>query len=154
MNHACIEQVGPPEDIAERPRTRFVASFVQGTNVFDGTVESADGNHVRVRTPTGSFLVPRPDDCSPAAGEPASFSVQAALLTAEPGREHVNQVPAVCHAVEYLGAIRRYDFRLGDGHSLKLEEFTGRGRRLGEGEPVTLGWRIEDGVLHAPPEPA
>jgi spermidine/putrescine transport system ATP-binding protein len=152
MNHACIEQVGTPEDIAERPRTRFVASFVQGTNVFDGTVESVDGDHVRVRTPTGNFLVPRADDWSSAAGEPTSFSVRAALLTALPGPEHINRVAAVCHAVEYLGAIRRYDLRLGDGRSLKLEEFTGRGRRLAEGDSVTLGWRVEDAVLHAPAE--
>ncbi len=149
MNHARIEQVGGPEDIAERPRTRFVATFVQGTNVFDGTVEGVDGDHLRVCTPAGTFLVPRSDGRSPAAGEPASFSVRAALLTAQPSREHVNQVAAVCRAVEYFGAIRRYDFRLGDGHSLKLEEFTGRGRRLAAGEPVTLGWRVEDGVLHA-----
>jgi len=155
MNHARIEQVGAPEDIAERPRTRFVASFVQGTNVFDGTVESVDGDHIRVRTPSGSFLVPRPDERSPSAGEPTSFSVRAALLTMRPGSEHVNQVRAVCHAIEYLGAIRRYDFRLADGRSLKLEQFTGRDRRIGEGEPVTLGWRIEDSWLHAPPvEPA
>jgi ABC-type Fe3+/spermidine/putrescine transport system ATPase subunit len=150
MNHACIEQVGTPEDIAERPRTRFVASFVQGTNVFDGTVEGVDGTHVRVRTPTGSFVVSRPDDHAPVTGAPASFSVRAALVTARPEGEHVNQVTAVCHAVEYFGTVRRYDFRLGDGRSLKLEEFTGKSRRLAEGEPVTLGWRLEDAVLHAP----
>ena len=152
MNHAGIEQVGTPEEIAERPRTRFVASFLQGTNVFDGAVERLDGDYVRVRTPTGSFLVPRPADRLPAVGDPTSFSVRAALLTAQLGPEHVNQVPAVCHAVEYLGAIRRYDFRLGDEGSLKLEEFTGRSRRLAEGERVTLGWRPEDAVLHAPAE--
>ena len=149
MNHARIEQVGAAEEIAERPRTRFVAGFVQGTNVFDGTVEGLEGEHVRVRTSAGTFLVPRADVRPLAPGVPVSFSVRAALLTAQPGREHVNQVAAVCRAVEYLGTIRRYDFRLGDGHSLKLEEFTGRGRRLAEGAAVALGWRIEDGVLHA-----
>lgn len=154
MNHACIEQVGAPEDIAERPRTRFVAAFVQGTNVFDGTVEGVEGDRIRVRTGTGSFLVPVASVRAPAAGAPVSFSVRAALLTTEGGAEHLNRVPAVCRAVEYLGAIRRYDFRLGDGHSLKLEEFTGRGRRVAEGEAVTLAWRVDDGVLHAPPAPS
>src|SRR5262249_4776889 len=133
MNHARIEQVGTPEDIAERPRTRFVATFVQGTNVFDGTVERADGDHVRVRTATGSCGVPGGEGRPPDPGAAVSFSVRAALVTATPGAEHVNQVGAACHAVEYLGAIRRYDFRLADGRSLKLEEFTGRGRRIAEG---------------------
>jgi ABC-type Fe3+/spermidine/putrescine transport system ATPase subunit len=154
MNHARIEQVGTPEEIAERPRTRFVAAFVQGTNVFDGVVEDVDGDAVRVRTGTGSFVVPAGDSRPPASGAPVSFSVRAALLTAQPGDEHVNRVAAVCRAVEYLGTIRRYDFRLADGRSLKLEEFTGRGRRLTEGDTVTLAWRRADGVLHAAPAPA
>ena len=149
MNHACIEQVGRPEEIAERPRTRFVAAFVQGTNVFDGVVERVEGHALRVRTGAGSFLVPAADGTPAGAGTPVSFSVRAALLTVQPTEEHVNRVAAVCRAVEYLGTIRRYDFRLHDGRSLKLEEFTGRGRRLAEGDTVTLGWRFGDGVLHA-----
>ena len=150
MNHARIEQVGRPEDIAERPRTRFVAAFVQGTNVFDGVVEGVEDHAIRVRTGAGSFLVPAGDGPLAAVGTPVSFSVRAALLTVQPTEEHVNRIGAVCRAVEYLGTIRRYDFRLPDGRSLKLEEFTGRGRPLAEGDTVTLGWRFADGVLHAP----
>ena len=38
MNHARIEQQGPPEEILQRPATAFVAGFVQGNNVFRGRV--------------------------------------------------------------------------------------------------------------------
>jgi putative spermidine/putrescine transport system ATP-binding protein len=34
FNHGRIVQVGPPEEIYERPRTRFVADFVGGANVI------------------------------------------------------------------------------------------------------------------------
>ena len=40
MNHARIEQQGPPEEILQRPATAFVASFVQGNNVFRGKVRA------------------------------------------------------------------------------------------------------------------
>jgi putative spermidine/putrescine transport system ATP-binding protein len=35
FNHGRIEQVGAPKDIYERPRTRFVADFVGGSNVIE-----------------------------------------------------------------------------------------------------------------------
>src|SRR5437016_11530971 len=38
MNVGGIEQIGTPEDIYNRPRTRFVADFVGSANLIDGTV--------------------------------------------------------------------------------------------------------------------
>jgi putative spermidine/putrescine transport system ATP-binding protein len=38
FNHGRIEQVGGPKDIYERPRTRFVADFVGGSNVIERPV--------------------------------------------------------------------------------------------------------------------
>jgi putative spermidine/putrescine transport system ATP-binding protein len=35
FNHGRIEQIGAPKEIYERPRTRFVADFVGGSNVID-----------------------------------------------------------------------------------------------------------------------
>ncbi len=154
MNHARIEQVGTPEAIFERPRTRFVASFIQGNNVFEGVVESVEEDCVRIRTPVGSFAVPPRDGGPPPPGANVSFSVRAALLTERPGPEQANRLPATCHAVEYLGSIRRYDLRLPDGRSIKYEQFGAHAARIKEGEVVTLGWRVEDGILHAPPEGA
>jgi ABC-type Fe3+/spermidine/putrescine transport system ATPase subunit len=150
MNHARIEQVGTPEVIVERPRTRFVADFIQGNNVFEGTVESVDEGSVRVRTPVGSFLVPAREPTCPPPGATVSFSVRAELLSEGPRPEHVNRLQATCHAVEYLGAVRRYALRLPDGRSVKYEQFGRSAARITEGEHVTLGWRVEDGVLHAP----
>jgi hypothetical protein len=72
-------------------------------------------------------------------------------MTWRPGPEHPNRVPAVCRAVEFLGSVRRYDLRLPDGRAVKLETFGGPAPRVPEGSPVTLGWRVEDGVLHEPP---
>ncbi len=149
MNHARIEQVGTPDEIFERPCTRFVAAFIQGHNVMDGTVASADARNVTVATAVGRFVVPLGNGARPASGSAVSFSIRAELLDEQPGPEHVNRMAATCHAVEYLGSVRRWDLRLADGSSIKLERFGRTPCRLAEGEPVTVGWRIEDGVLHA-----
>src|SRR5205814_1588366 len=44
MNRGRVEQVGSPEEIYERPSTRFTAEFVGSGNFFDGT---GDGRSVR-----------------------------------------------------------------------------------------------------------
>ena len=48
FNAGRIEQVGTPDDLYERPATRFVASFVGETNVFPGRVAGRDGDTIRV----------------------------------------------------------------------------------------------------------
>jgi iron(III) transport system ATP-binding protein len=37
MNEACIEQVGSPQELYEKPRTEFVARFFGGANILQGT---------------------------------------------------------------------------------------------------------------------
>ena len=48
MSGGKIQQIGTPEDIYERPRTRFVASFIGHTNLLDGLIVE--------RTVSGSYL--------------------------------------------------------------------------------------------------
>src|SRR5918992_1979563 len=48
MNRGLIEQVGGPETIYERPRTRFVADFIGQTNFLEVEVTGWDGTAVDV----------------------------------------------------------------------------------------------------------
>jgi len=55
MNQGHVEQLGPPEELYERPRTAFVAGFLGVSNLLPGTVEGpdairlADGTVVRAQ---------------------------------------------------------------------------------------------------------
>src|SRR5258708_18299399 len=60
MNHARIEQQGPPEEILQRPATPFVAGFVQGNNVFRGRVDGGLPRAISVHTAVRHLLVPPP----------------------------------------------------------------------------------------------
>jgi spermidine/putrescine transport system ATP-binding protein len=59
MNAGKIEQLGPPTDLYETPRTAFVAGFLGISNLLDGTVEAggsvklADGTVLRVPAASG-----------------------------------------------------------------------------------------------------
>jgi ABC-type Fe3+/spermidine/putrescine transport system ATPase subunit len=43
MNGGRIEQIGTPEDIYNRPRSRFVADFVGSANLIEGKVRGPSG---------------------------------------------------------------------------------------------------------------
>lgn len=44
MNNGLIDQIGTPEEIYEKPKTRFVADFIGETNIFEGTVQGVENN--------------------------------------------------------------------------------------------------------------
>lgn len=147
MNHARIEQQGPPEAILQRPATAFVANFVQGNNVFRGHVTGRVDGLLKVDTAVGTFLVPG----APAADGEVSFSVRAELITDMPAEAQRNRVTARCTAVEYFGSVRRHVFERADGELLKYDQFGAQAARIVVGQTVELGWRAEDGVLHMGP---
>ncbi|MCE9658512.1 MAG: ABC transporter ATP-binding protein [Burkholderiales bacterium] len=55
MRAGKIEQVGSPEDIYRRPRTRFCADFVGIANLLDGSIRSVNGPDVVVDTVVGAL---------------------------------------------------------------------------------------------------
>jgi ABC-type Fe3+/spermidine/putrescine transport system ATPase subunit len=147
MNHARIEQQGTPEEILQQPATAFVASFVQGNNVFHGKVLEQLAGAIRVETAVGAFIVPCKGSL-PEPGSDASFSVRAEQVTDAPSERHVNRLSAHCTTVEYFGAVRRHIFERTDGEVLKVDQFGAHAARIAPGQSVLLGWQIEDTVLH------
>jgi spermidine/putrescine transport system ATP-binding protein len=61
MNQGRVEQVGRPDELYERPRTRFVADFLAVRNVLRATVLSAQGGRVSLRTRGGATLLAADD---------------------------------------------------------------------------------------------
>ena len=148
MNHAKIEQQGTAEEILQRPATAFVASFVQGNNVFRGRVTGTSPDVLQVETSAGRFYVPRPPERAPMLGDPVSFSVRAEQVTDAPSERQANRLTARCTAVEYFGAVRRHVFERSDGEVLKYDQFGAHAARIVPGQTVQLGWRVEETVLH------
>jgi spermidine/putrescine transport system ATP-binding protein len=61
MNQGGVEQVGPPDELYERPRTRFVADFLAVRNVLQATVLSVAGGRVSLRMRGGASLTAADD---------------------------------------------------------------------------------------------
>jgi len=104
MNGGRIEQIGTPEDVYDRPGSRFVARFIGATNVIDGT--HVHGNRVEV---SGHVLeVEQGEFAGP--GKPMSVCVKThdVDLVADERTDGTNVLPGVVRSQAYLGSHRDY----------------------------------------------
>jgi len=57
MNNGRLEDVGPPARVYMKPRTRFTATFMGESNMFEGTVLGGSAEGIEVDTPFGRLAV-------------------------------------------------------------------------------------------------
>jgi putative spermidine/putrescine transport system ATP-binding protein len=100
MNHAQVQQVGPPLEIYRNPVNAFVADFIGSSNLLTGIVGGGDGvivvDGLPVQTEAGTKLV---------RGSKASISIRPEEVLVHPGTETgPNHLPAKVTFVRDLGA--------------------------------------------------
>jgi spermidine/putrescine transport system ATP-binding protein len=113
FNKGRIEQIGTPEELYDRPATRFVASFIGDTNLLGGRVLGVAGGICEIETATGRV----------AASTRTPFSAGSAVcLAVRPERVVLAPVHAAGAGLEgviveqvFLGTGRKYVVRLADG---------------------------------------
>jgi iron(III) transport system ATP-binding protein len=105
MNAGRIEQIGTPEDVYDRPRSRFVARFIGASNVIDAQHVSEKVVEVggrKLHVGQGEFAGP---------GRAMSFCVKThdlELLAQAPASGDNNTLPGVVRSQAYLGSHRDY----------------------------------------------
>jgi spermidine/putrescine transport system ATP-binding protein len=57
MNNGHLEDVGPPKQVYMKPRTRFTATFMGESNMFEGKVVERTGDQIDVETVFGRLQV-------------------------------------------------------------------------------------------------
>jgi len=102
MSAGRLEQIGPPTELYDRPRTRFVAEFVGLTNRIDGR---ASGGVVEVL----GTRVPLLEGSEMSGTVKALVRPENVRLTPEDG------APAHVLAVSFLGSLARAQVALADG---------------------------------------
>jgi iron(III) transport system ATP-binding protein len=108
MRDGRVLQLGPPRELYERPRTRFVADFVGTNNLIPGTVRAREGEAASVETALGTLRARAADV---AAGAPCVVAVRPEHLVLGPAADNVLRGQVIVAA--YLGNALRYEVDLG-----------------------------------------
>ncbi|HET8986305.1 MAG TPA: ABC transporter ATP-binding protein [Trueperaceae bacterium] len=170
MSEGSVLQVGRPDDIYERPTSRFVADFIGETNFVDGVLASKSGSRGVVRLPSGRTitgvmrdpavtdgakvaLAVRPEKLSIATldgGAPPSVVDGGSRRQAEASGE--TSLPGVISEVHYLGTDARYSVSIEEGVSLVARiqnQHHGYDGMFTVGTPVSVSWRTDHGSVLA-----
>jgi len=142
MRDGRVLQVGPPKELYERPRTRFVADFVGTNNLVPGEVQGRDatarGGELLVSTALGPLRAIADGAISGRcvlAVRPENVAVGAV-----PAGEG-NRVPGRISLISYLGNTLRYDVETEAGLVLKADiRDPWHHDPLPVGRPVTLSF--------------
>ncbi len=151
MNAGRIEQVGYPEDVYERPATRFVAGFIGTSNILDAEVSGVDGGFAELTAPGANRLRAR---ISGSAGHG-----QKVAATVRPEKVHLFDETAepptgwcvlqgVVRDVVYTGVSTQF---VVDTPAGELVAFVQNAQRIDDagapGQPVRMAWDPEFTVL-------
>ena len=109
MRSGNIVQEGPPTDLFDRPRNRFVADFMGVENLIEGALEAVSGEHASVRVGEHMLSGMWSGGDVPAAGTKVCVAVRAERVrlsnaAATNGQEDgVNRLPCQSGATIYKG---------------------------------------------------
>lgn len=142
MNDGVLQQVGTPSEIYESPHTRFVATFIGETNLFDGIVSAKKNGKLHINVESGDFYVPDEDFKN---NEMLTVSVRPERMqySAEPV-EGFNLAGTVKDQI-YVGSVLKTMVELPNGNEIKIERLAGQA--LPKGGRVYLHWKDGDAKL-------
>lgn len=129
MNHGIIEQMGPPTELYESPRTVFVANFLGQSNLFPAKVSGTEGDKVILEDSDGRFEMPKArvaEGVNLTTGanvlvgvRPEKINIEA-LDEAKEAPSHGNFVDGVVDAASFLGVSTQYEVRTSGGDRISV----------------------------------
>jgi ABC-type Fe3+/spermidine/putrescine transport system ATPase subunit len=150
MDLGRIIQVGPPQELYNRPVDVFVARMLGPTNLLQGQVESQvvdQRGEVVVRTPLGRLIGLMPSGQS-AQGSPVTISVRPETVslgpTTPPGW---NRFPATIERIIFRGELRQIHARGPGDWPITVTALQSQSQNLREGQSLTLSVAPEHVVV-------
>jgi spermidine/putrescine transport system ATP-binding protein len=151
MNHGRYEQLGDPEVLYERPRTRFVAGFLGVSNLLPATPGGRENGYAGFRLGDGSVVrVPAALVDGKPEGKLALGVRPEKIRLIEPKDEvpgGLNRASGTISHASYLGVSTQYIVNLKDGHRVTVYEQNVQRATKAElwapGEDVILAWSPE-----------
>ncbi|MGO4406232.1 ABC transporter ATP-binding protein [Bosea sp. RAF48] len=143
MGNGRIIQVGTPEEVYERPNSRFVAQFMGHSNFLEGSVHSVGPDRVGMVTTGAASLTCRiPPSIQP--GQKVLFALRYEKLDVTLPRGGRDELVGTVVSRSYMGATVRYEMRTDDGTVFLAD--TGHAAQHfapKEGDRVAISWSVD-----------
>jgi spermidine/putrescine transport system ATP-binding protein len=150
MNHGHYEQLGDPEVLYERPRTRFVAGFLGVSNLLPASPDGRDDHYASFKLSDGTAVRVPVAVVQDRAGTLALGVRPEKIRLLEANDESpagYNRVSGRIVHASYLGVSTQYIVQLKDGHRVTVYEQNVTRATKAElwtnGEDVVLCWAPE-----------
>jgi len=138
MNGGAIEQIGSPEDIFNRPVSRFVADFVGSANMIEGRVAGTNANGtMNFETKAGTIV-----QCAPGNPHATMLALRSSYVHLKP--DETNRVPGTIHRRMFHGDFMQYVIDWPDGQLIVRRPPT---ERLEEGADIVVSFSPDYCVL-------
>jgi len=116
MDTGRVQQLAPPAELYEFPKTRFVADFIGSVNLFEGRVASVTDGLVRLDCDDLAAPIEMRQEAAGAEGATAWAALRPEKIdiTRDPPEENsVNTVAGTVEEITYLGEVSIYHVRIG-----------------------------------------
>ncbi len=148
MHDGILDQLGTPEEIYEQPQTKFVATFIGETNIFEGNIKELAMGRVAVRIENG---VIRGCGYGFSRNEYITVSVRPEKMRFSPVPVKGFQLEAQVKDYVYVGSVVKCIAVLQNGMEIKMDRLAGE--ELPEpGSIIHPWWEEKDAVLLHNPE--
>jgi spermidine/putrescine transport system ATP-binding protein len=160
MQGGVLRQVATPSDLYEHPNDRFVAEFIGGMNLFEGTLKVSQADHTVIDCPAFGAPVYINHEVTSAAGTTVWVGLRPERIEMTPrdgvpGRsddvpQGHNLVAGRINRAAYLGNETAYDVELPGGATAKVLRHNARRyehRSFADGDEVWLSWRGDSPVV-------
>jgi iron(III) transport system ATP-binding protein len=149
MDAGRLAQVGTPEELYNRPATRFVADFLGEANFLQGTLRGEPGRWT-LETSCGRLAVAEPGP-APQSDREVRFCVRPERIELLPpgasAPDGAGTLSATVSQQVYLGEVRQYTCRLADGTNWRVSLLGDRLQRFAVGDEVWLRIPGDDVVV-------
>ena len=142
MSDGVVLQEGAPQEIYERPSSRFVADFIGQTNFLEGVVEDTASDVVVRDLHTGTTLRCAPaDGVSPGMQVTVTVRPEAIIPVTEGHPPPANVVRGQVTAMAYLGDVIQYAVAVGPTQLMVQRQTSDPSLAAWRpGDHVTVGW--------------
>jgi spermidine/putrescine transport system ATP-binding protein len=144
MHDGIIDQLSTPTEIYEHPVTKFVATFIGETNIYDGCITSIIDGVATMTLENGNVSVACPSDFS---------LLEYATISVRPEKMRFSKTPvegfglvAQVKDYVYVGSVLKCIVSLPNRNELKIERLAGQDLPK-IGSICYPYWRPEDAIL-------